>query len=183
MLNVVDEKGNIVGEDSRENIHKRGLLHREIHVWYYTLKGEIIFQLRGKNKDTFPNQLDATVGGHVEIGEEYEDTAIKEMREETGVVASKKDLKEIKKVHRIAKDKVSGITNNALRKTYAYRYEGEIEDLVVEVDEGQGFEAWSIEVLLKGLEESDRDRFIPAMLSSEYLDIYRCIDKLVEINP
>ena len=67
-LNIIDENGNITGEETRENIHKQGLLHREIHVWFYTPKGEILFQHRAKDKDTYPDLLDATVGGHVEIG-------------------------------------------------------------------------------------------------------------------
>ena len=65
-LNIVDENDQIIGEDTRENIHRKGLLHREIHVWFYTPKSEIVFQHRAKNKDTFPDLLDATVGGHVE---------------------------------------------------------------------------------------------------------------------
>lgn len=35
-LNIVDESANIIGEETRENIHNQGLLHREIHVWFYT---------------------------------------------------------------------------------------------------------------------------------------------------
>ena len=62
-LNIIDENDNIVGEDSRENIHKKGLLHREIWVWIYNDKLEILFQRRAPDKDTFPNKLDASVGG------------------------------------------------------------------------------------------------------------------------
>ncbi|EKD96007.1 MAG: Dimethyladenosine transferase, partial [uncultured bacterium] len=91
ILDIVDENENIIGEDSRENIHKKGLLHREIHVWFYTPKDEIIFQLRGKDKVTRPDLLDATVGGHVELGDSYEDTAIKEVYEETGVKLTSTD--------------------------------------------------------------------------------------------
>lgn len=29
LLNVVDEQGNIIGTETREKIHKEGLLHRE----------------------------------------------------------------------------------------------------------------------------------------------------------
>ncbi|MCL4437679.1 NUDIX domain-containing protein [Patescibacteria group bacterium] len=78
-LNIVDESGNIIGEETRCNIHKNGLLHKEIHVWFYTPKGEIIFQHRAKNKDVYPDLLDATVGGHVEIGDDYEHAALKEI--------------------------------------------------------------------------------------------------------
>src|SRR3989338_11369703 len=91
-LNIIDEKENIVGEETRDNIHKQGLLHREIHVWFYTTKSEIIFQHREKDKDTYPDLLDATVGGHVEIGSDYEDKALQEVAEETGIKAEKYNL-------------------------------------------------------------------------------------------
>jgi isopentenyldiphosphate isomerase len=172
VLNIVDEEGKIIGEETRENIHKKGLLHREIHVWYYTSKKEIIFQLRGKHKDTFPNLLDATVGGHVELGESFEDAALKEMLEETGVKAKKDDLKQITTLRKKAKDNVTGMTNNALRNIYAYRYEGKLGDLEVEGDKGQGFEKYSIKRLLSGLTQEEKKRFIKSMLSEEYLDIY-----------
>ena len=78
-LNIIDEQENIIGEETRENIHNQGLLHREVHVWFYTPKGEIIFQHREKDKDTYPDLLDATVGGHVEISLDYENTALPDL--------------------------------------------------------------------------------------------------------
>jgi isopentenyldiphosphate isomerase len=84
-LEVVNENDEVVGTESRESIHQKGLFHREVHVLFYTPKGEIIFQHRAKDKDMYPDLLDATVGGHVEIGDSYEATAIKEAAEETGI--------------------------------------------------------------------------------------------------
>lgn len=179
ILNVVDEEGKIIGEDTRKNIHKKGLLHKEIHVWFYTPNGEIIFQLRGKNKDTFPNLLDATVGGHLEIGENFEDAAVKEILEETGVKANKEELHLIKKFCKEAEDPATGMINNAMRATYAYRYEGELSELRAEGDKAQGFEAWSIRKLLKGLSQEEKKKFIPSMLKGVYLEIYKDILKLL----
>lgn len=178
-LNIIDEEGNIIGEDTRENIHKRGLLHREIHVWFCTPKGEIIFQLRGKHKDTFPNLLDATVGGHVELDGNFVDTALKEVFEETGLQLAADQLNLIKKLRKSAKDPATGMINNVIRAIYAYRYEGKVEDLKVEGKTAQGFEAWPIDKLLKGLSIYERKRFIPSMLGREYLKIYKEIEKLL----
>lgn len=178
LLSVVDEKGNAIGQETRENIHAKGLLHKEIHVWFYTPKGEIIFQHRGKNKDTFPNLLDATVGGHVEIGEDYKDTAIKEMEEETGVKAKPKNLQLVEYVRKKAYDPVTKMTNNVIRAIYAYKYSGKLSDLTVEPGKAQGFKAWPIKRLVEGLEESERKAFISAMLEKEYLELYQKIGKL-----
>lgn len=81
ILDIVDENDQIIGQATRDKIHRQGLLHREIHVYFITPQQEIIFQHRAKDKETFPDLLDATVGGHVEIGDSYELTAIKETEE------------------------------------------------------------------------------------------------------
>lgn len=54
-LNIVDEDGNIIGEETRENIHKQGLLHREIHVWFYThRKARLSFNTEKKIRILIP---------------------------------------------------------------------------------------------------------------------------------
>src|SRR3989338_9102184 len=113
-LNVVNEQGEIVGEATREEIHEKGLLHAEIHVWFYTPKGELIFQHRAKDKDTYPDLLDATVGGHVEQGADYESTALKEVEEETGIYAQKQDLKLIQITRSKSFDAVTNRINNVV---------------------------------------------------------------------
>ncbi len=174
LLDVVDEQGNVIGKDTRHNIHAKGLLHREIHVWFYTPKGEVIFQLRAKGKDTFPEKLDATVGGHVEIGSDFEDTAIKEMEEETGVLARESDLKLVKTVRSNHVDPTTGKTNNVIRKVFAYRFMGNSVDLRVEDGLGDGFELWPIEKLESTTPE-DEKRFIPGFLNKEHLEMYRSL--------
>lgn len=171
-LNIVDESGNIVGEDTKENVHKKGLLHREIHVWFYTPKGEIIFQHRAKDKDTFPDMLDATVGGHVEIGSDYEDTAIKEIEEETGVIKDKGELKLVKTVRSNHIDPISRKTNNVIRKVFAYKFTGNFTDLRTEEGKSEGFEIWSIESLEK-IPSEDEKKFIPSFLNAEHIEMYR----------
>ncbi len=172
LLNIIDEQGNIIGQDSRENIHKNGLLHKEIHVWFFTPKGEIIFQHRAKGKDTFPDMLDATVGGHVEIGSDFEDTAIKEMEEETGVVVGKDKLKLVKTVRSNHVDPTTGKINNVIRKVYAYKFVGNSDDLSTEEGLSEGFEVWPIEKLER-ITPKDEKRFIPSFLNKEHLDMYR----------
>lgn len=114
-LNIVDKNDNIIGTESREVIHSKGLLHREVHVHFVTHKNEIIFQHRAKDKDTFPDLLDATVGGHVEIGDNYSESAIKESLEETGVEVRISDLIPLDKVHNKSEDKATGKINHAFQ--------------------------------------------------------------------
>ncbi len=177
-LNVVDDAGKIIGEETRENIHKKGLLHREVHIWFYTSDGKIIFQHRAKNKDTFPDQLDATAGGHVDLGMGWEDSAVKEVWEETGVVISQTDLKYITIVKSKTFDYATNKMNNVIRTVYAFLYEGKSENLKGDPDEVQDFECWEIDILLN--KNADRSRIIPALLDADSLQIYRKIKGLIE---
>ena len=177
-LNIVDESGKIVGEETRENIHNQGLLHREIHVWFYTPKGEIIFQHREKDKDTYPDLLDATVGGHVEIGSDYENTALQELAEETGIKVEKNNLAFIQMVRSKTFDAVTNKTNNVIRAIYAYRYKGKVEDLKIEKGKAIGFESWSLEKIFN-ISDEDKKRFIPSIFEKQNLEIFAKVKKLL----
>ena len=177
-LNVVDEQGNIIGENTRENIHNQGLLHREIHVWFYTPEGEIIFQHREKDKDTYPDLLDATVGGHVEIGSDYENTALQELKEETGIKAEKNNLVFVQMIRSKTFDPATDKTNNVVRAIYAYRYEGKVEDLQVEKGKAIGFESWPLEKIFN-ISDEDKRRFIPSIFEKDNLEIFSKIRELI----
>ena len=176
-LNIIDENGKIIGEEMRENIHNQGLLHREIHVWFYTPKGEIIFQHREKDKDTHPDLLDATVGGHVEIGSDYENTALQELEEETGIKAEKNNLTFIQMVRSKTFDTAMNKTNNVIRAIYVYRYERKVEDLKIEKGKAIGFESWPLEKLFN-ISDNDKKRFIPLILGKQNLEIFAKIKNL-----
>jgi len=177
-LNIIDEAEKIIGIKTREEIHREGLLHKEIHVWFYTPKNEFIFQHRGKNQETNPNLLDATVGGHVEIGEDFEHAASKELQEETGIQATADDLTLIKIVRNKKYDKVTNKTNNVKRAVYAYCFNGKITDLKVEEGKAIGFETWPLEKIFN-ITKQDKIRFIPSIFDEETLGIFKKIQNLI----
>lgn len=176
-LNIVNEDGAIIGEATREEIHKKGLLHREVHVWFYTPRGELIFQHRAKNKDTYPNLLDATVGGHVEIGNDYESTALKELEEETGIRAVNKSLILITMMKNNSYDPLTGNTNNVIDAVYAYRYDGNVNDLKIGKGKAIGFEVWSFEKIFC-INDHEKSRFVPRILGEEIVRILHVIQKM-----
>ncbi|MEX0878026.1 MAG: NUDIX domain-containing protein [Candidatus Spechtbacterales bacterium] len=120
-LNIVNKKGEIIGEATREDIHEKGLLHREVHVWLYTPDCKIIFQHRAKDKDTYPDLLDASVGGHVEIGDSFETAAVKELEEEASIEANIDELQYILTMRGRFYDEITGMTNNVLRAIYVFQ--------------------------------------------------------------
>lgn len=179
ILDIVDENDVVIGQDTRTNIHAQGLLHREIHICFITPSGNMIFQHRAKDKDTYPNLLDATVGGHVEPGMTYEETAIKEMEEETGIRCKITDLHMIKKMKRRAADPLTNTINNSLRVQYAYIFRGNIADLKIEKGKTIGFEEWSVDKIIN-LTEEEKKRFVPLYRSSDFLAMFK--DLLLLVN-
>ena len=90
LLDVVDENNNLIGiKEDKNIIHEKGLLHREIAVIIQNENGEYLVQKRSSNKKGAPNMWSFTTG-HVELGEDYETTAIREIKEETKLKESKK---------------------------------------------------------------------------------------------
>jgi isopentenyldiphosphate isomerase len=176
-LNVVNENDEIIGEEDRRLIHEKGLLHREVHVWFYTPQGEVIFQHRAKDKDAYPDRLDATVGGHVDIGDSYEEAAIRESKEETGINLKPADLVFLKKIKARSEDAVTHMINYAFKAEYAYLFKGAPEDLNIEEGKSHGFELWNIDTLLN-LPAQERDKFTPIIFKEELREIFILIQKL-----
>ena len=178
MLEIINENDKVIGLETRAKIHEQGLLHREIHVYFITPQAEIIFQHRAKDKDTYPDLLDATVGGHVEPGMTYEETAIKECEEETGIKVDPKKLILLAKLKKQSFDETTNTINNTIRAQYAYLYTEKISDLKIEENRAVGFEAWKI-VNLFNLTAEQKARFISVFLEPEMLELYKKMEKLL----
>ena len=91
-LDILDEDGKITGnKDTRENIHKLGLLHSEVAAFIYTDTGKILLQKRKSNKATYAGVWSIT-GGHVLSGETNEDAIIREIKEELNIDIKKDEI-------------------------------------------------------------------------------------------
>lgn len=89
----VDEHNNIKGAITRREAHNtKGVYYRTIYILVKNSKGEVLIQKRSPTKDLYPNCWDLSVGGHVNFGSTYIDTAIRELKEEMNLDASPEDL-------------------------------------------------------------------------------------------
>jgi isopentenyldiphosphate isomerase len=174
-INIIDEAGNILGEEYRDVVHERGLLHAEVHVWCVTPEQEIIFQHRAPDKDTFPDKLDATAGGHVDLGETYEEAALKELVEETGVCAQPDELTLITTEILTDYDSVTKLTNHTRRAVYVYTKPVQVAELEIEEGKAVGFEAVSVSDL-NTFSKTEKERFIPRLVDENGR---KTIDKII----
>jgi 16S rRNA (adenine1518-N6/adenine1519-N6)-dimethyltransferase len=85
---VVDENDRPLGAAPRQEVHGNNLRHRAVHLFIFNRKGELFLQKRSSWKDRHPLSWDSSAAGHVEAGEDYDDTAVRELKEELGVEAS-----------------------------------------------------------------------------------------------
>lgn len=87
ILDVVDANNNIIGQANRQEIHDKNLMHRAAHI-FVVYDNHVFLQLRSPHKPQFPNLWDTSAAGHVDHGESYTDTAIREVDEELGLKVS-----------------------------------------------------------------------------------------------
>jgi len=88
IFDIVNERDEVIGRKPRSEVHARGLLHRAIHVLVFNARGEIFLQKRSMKKDRQPGVWDSSCSGHVDSGEDYDQTAVRELREEIGLSLS-----------------------------------------------------------------------------------------------
>lgn len=85
IFDIVNERDEVIGRKPRSEVHARGLLHRAIHVLVFNSRGEVFLQKRSMKKDRQPGVWDSSCSGHVDAGEDYDETAMRELREEIGL--------------------------------------------------------------------------------------------------
>jgi 16S rRNA (adenine1518-N6/adenine1519-N6)-dimethyltransferase len=82
---VVDNDDRVCGYRSRAEVHGNNLCHRAVHILILNQSGSVYLQQRSRLKDRHPLKWDSSAAGHVTDGEDYDETAQRELREELGV--------------------------------------------------------------------------------------------------
>ena len=120
-FDIVNEKDEIVGkisENEQKSVKPSQL--RFINIIIINNDNMIVVPKRSSNRKLFPNCYDFSVGGHVNSGENYEEAAYRELKEELGIKNVK--LKEIAYFSPYDSD------SNTFQKVYLLKYNSEIYD-------------------------------------------------------
>ena len=88
IFDVVNERDEVIGRATRREVHRTGLKHRAVHVLVFNSRGDVFLQKRSMSKDTSPGLWDSSASGHLNSGEDYDACAIRELREEIGLIVS-----------------------------------------------------------------------------------------------
>jgi isopentenyldiphosphate isomerase len=85
IFDIVNERDEVVGQNTRREVHARGLWHRAVHVLVFNGRGEVFLQKRSMRKDIAAGKWDSSASGHLDSGEDYDACAVREVREEIGL--------------------------------------------------------------------------------------------------
>jgi len=150
LINIVDEKGEPTTDTvMKSEAHKNGILHRSSHIWVYNSSGEVLLQLRAKEKDIYPDTWDTSVAGHVGLGENPHISALREVEEEIGLSVDDKKL-ELWQV-RPEKKGYKELTENEIVSIYLVKYDGDVDELTIQEDEVQTIQFFPVDEVVEGL--------------------------------
>lgn len=148
---VVDERDRLVGDAPRGEVHGNNLRHRAIHILIFNSLGELFLQKRSRWKDRHPLLWDSSAAGHVEAGEDYDETAARELEEEIGVTTE---------LTRVAKLPASERTGQEFIWLYRGQHDGPFKLARREIEHGEFF---PIDVVAGWLQERPAD-FAPGFV-------------------
>ena len=136
---VVDEEDRLKGAAPRSEVHANNLLHRAVHILVFNPAGEVFLQMRSRWKDRHPMAWDSSAAGHVNAGEDYDQTASRELREELGIKTP---------LQRVAKLPASERTGYEFICLYQGSHDGELRPNPSEIEAGRFFpppiiDAWT----------------------------------------
>ena len=100
----------------------KGYYHLVVHVWIQNIKGEYLISQRSANRPTFPLKWEC-VGGSAIKGEKSLDAALRETREEVGILLSPEKEK---RIHSVVGRIVNGTQFPDILDVWLFKYDGDV---------------------------------------------------------
>ena len=131
VFDVVNERNEVIGQLTRGEVHQRKLLHRAVHIFVINSRGKIYLQQRSHLKDVSPLKWDSSAAGHLDSGESYADSAVRELKEEIGIEVTATEL--------AAEIPAGDHTDHEFVELRLARHDGPIRCLPEEIATGEWF--------------------------------------------
>lgn len=141
LFDIVDENGVPTGLVRERSIaHELGTWHRTVHIWIIHEKEDgfdVLLQKRCDTKDSFPGCYDISSAGHIQAGDDYLESAIREMDEELGIQAESEELIDIGYHRGIMESEFynRSFLNHEYSKIFVYNKPVNIEELTLQKEE------------------------------------------------
>lgn len=92
IVQIVDRNNQAIDTVPRKIMREKGLIHRASYILVFHPNGHLFVQKRTMSKDVFPGQWDIAAGGVVLAGEDYLESARRELTEELGITVTALDF-------------------------------------------------------------------------------------------
>jgi isopentenyldiphosphate isomerase len=180
-INIWSEEGFPTKEIRlKDEAHIEGLFHPTVHVWMYTKKSEILLQQRASHKETFPSYWDVSVAGHVMAGEQIEDAALREVKEEIGIDILVSELQQVD-VRKNVNKHPNGIIDCEFQHVFLCELKHPVENLVIQEEEVDGITLISLEKLAYEVNHLDTEFQVVPADYSYYFFIIEQVNKLISL--
>lgn len=139
LIDIYDSEMNLLGTAMKSQAHHEGLWHKAFHCWI--VDGDKVWlQLRGKDKNLYPNLLDISAAGHLGTGETAKQAGVREIEEELGLTVQEEDFMKLF-TYRLVED-TADMCVREFCPTYVLTNSWKIDDIVMQPEEVDGvFEA------------------------------------------
>jgi isopentenyl-diphosphate delta-isomerase type 1 len=170
-FDVVNEHDEVIGRETRREVHRTGLRHRAVHVFVFNSRGEVFLQKRSLTKDSSPGLWESSASGHLDCGEDYDACAVRELKEEIGLILSHAPKRVFK---------VNACMATGQEFVWLYQSAGE-GPFVLHPDEIEKGDWFTPERVTRWIEQRPED-FAPAfvLLWQEYLNAFAGIRSPLE---
>ncbi len=181
-IDIVDENGKPTGQTELKSvIHQKGYHHNTAHIWFYTCDGHILLSQRSAKKTICPLLWDVSVAGHIDAGESIETAAIRETKEEIGLMITKESLNKIG-VFKCCQSYNNGISDNEFHHTFISELKLQLSDLTPQEEEVEALKLVSIKefkFILKNI--GYNNHFVPSN-KAYYVEVFKNILEVINRN-
>lgn len=133
VFDLVDASDQVIGKATRREVHQnKNLIHRSVAIAVFNSNKKLFLQRRSITKDTDALLWTISCSGHVNIGENYEESAKRELLEELGIEGAM--------LVRLTKYLYIGIRETEMTTLYKVSYDDEIILQTEEILEGKFFD-------------------------------------------
>ncbi len=153
IFDVVNDRDEVVGRAPRREVHRLKLLHRAVHVMVFNRAGRIFLQKRSMLKDNHPGVWDSSSSGHLDSGEDYDACALREAKEEIGLIPAVPP-------RRLFKIAACPETGNEFVWLYFCEAEGPFVLQASEIERGDWFSVEEIDTWTRRAPEEFADGFL-----------------------
>ena len=158
LLDIVDDQGRPLNiTKPRSQIHWDGDWHRTVHVWIKNSRHEALLQKRSHAKESYPNLWDVSCAGHIAAGQTSVATAIREVREELGIIIHEKDLDYLFMIKSQSIQHEGAFVDNEINDVFLVKKDLSLSEIHVQKEEISGIKWILIDNLKEELKSKPRD--------------------------